>query len=144
MPSSFHLPSCLAAASPVVLSPWHTTYAVSGPLAASHAVLFLLVVGSFRCAFAVFCYGHPFLQCLLAFENSFNSVGFSLVFFAGSLSFGFYQYPWVSASNPSLFNPSRCRLVFSPGSSYPGIAFFHCFHLPPATHALSLSFPRFI
>ena len=40
--------SCLAAASRVVFSPWHTTYAVNGPLAAGHAVPFLLVVGSFR------------------------------------------------------------------------------------------------
>ena len=85
VPSSFHLPSCLAAASQIVLSPWHTTSAVNGLLAAGHTVPFLLVVGSFRWAFAVFCYGHPFLQCLLAFENSFNSVGFSLVFFEGSL-----------------------------------------------------------
>ena len=46
--SSFLLPSCLATASPIVLSPWHTTCAVRGPLAASHAVLLLLVVGSLR------------------------------------------------------------------------------------------------
>ena len=45
--SSFHLPSCLATASQVVLSPWHTTYAVNGLLAAGHAVPFLLVIGSF-------------------------------------------------------------------------------------------------
>ena len=34
-----------------------------------------------------------------------------------SRSFGFYPYTWVSTSRPSLFNPSRCCLVFSPGSS---------------------------
>ena len=42
------LSSCLATASPIVLSPLHTTYAVRGSFAASHAVLLLLVVGSLR------------------------------------------------------------------------------------------------
>ena len=44
----FLLPSCLATASPIVLSPWHILYAVRGLLAANHAVLLLLVVGSLR------------------------------------------------------------------------------------------------
>ena len=46
--SSSLLPSCLATASQIVLSPWHTLYEVRGPLAANHAVLLLLVVGSLR------------------------------------------------------------------------------------------------
>ena len=52
--SSYILPSCLAAASPMVFSQWHANYAVRGPLATSHAALLRIVVGSLRCAVAVF------------------------------------------------------------------------------------------
>ena len=55
----------------------------------------------------------------------------------------FYPYMWVSTSHPSSFHPSRCRLVFSPGSSPSGITFFHRFRLPLAAPALSLSLPLF-
>ena len=44
-PPAFLPCRCLSGSS---LSPWHTTYAVNGPLASGHAVPFLLVVGSFR------------------------------------------------------------------------------------------------
>ena len=76
--SSSLLPSCLAAASHG-FSQWHPTYAVCGPPPSSHAALIRLLVGSLRCAVAVFLAGHPFLHCLLDFEISFRSVGFSLV-----------------------------------------------------------------
>ena len=75
--SSYLLPSCLVAASHG-FSQWHPSYAVRGPLTSSHATLLRLLVGSLRCAVAVFLAGHPFLHCLLDFEISFHSVGFSL------------------------------------------------------------------
>ena len=79
--SSSLLPSCLAVASHG-FSQWHPTFAVRGPLTYSHAALLQLLVGSFRCAVAVSLAGHPFLHCLLDFEISFHSVGFSLVYYA--------------------------------------------------------------
>ena len=86
----FLLPSCLAAASSLAFSQWPTPYAVRGHLATSHAALLRLLVGSLRCAVAVFLAGHPFLHCLL--EHSFHSVGFFLVYYLDFMYIAFLRF----------------------------------------------------
>ena len=61
-----------------------------------------------------------------------------------SRSFGFVRSLGFPPSCPSSFHPSRCRLVFSHGSSPSGITFLHRFCLPSPAPALSLSLPHFL
>ena len=56
----------------------------------------------------------------------------------------FWPFTWVSPSHPSSFHSSRCRLVFSHGSSPSGVTFLHRFRLPSTVPALSLSLPHFL
>ena len=124
-PPAFLPCRCLSSSSLSVAYP----YAVHGPLAAGQAFHFcwLLAHSSELCQSSV---GFIlFLQCLLAFVNSFPYVGFSL----GPL--GFLRILGI----PPLI-PPRCRLVFS-----------FRYHLPPplppaigGTCSLSLSLPHFI
>ena len=144
VPSSFLLPSCLAAASQVVLSPWHTLMQLM-------ACLPLVML-----SISVCCWLNPMSLGSLLFGSSFSTVYsslrellhlcrlFSRLRCGFSRSFKFYLYTWVSTSHPSSFHPSRCRLAFSPGSSPSGITFLHRFRLPSAAHALSLSLHHFI
>ena len=141
--SSSLLPSCLTVASPIFVSQWHTTFAVRGPLADSHAVLLLFVVGSF---------GEPL-------QSSFLVILFCIVFYtsstplplSGSLSSSMrnFSVSWTLSVylgfrlSLLLVLPSCCRLFVSPGSSRFGIAFLQHFRLPSAAPALSLSLPHF-
>ena len=61
-----------------------------------------------------------------------------------SLSFGLSVYLGFLPSSPSSFHPSRCRLVFSHGSSPSGVTFIHRFRLSSPAPALSLSLPLFL
>ena len=117
-------------------SQWHTTYAVRGPLATSHAALLRLFVGSLRCAFTVFLAGHPFLHCLFDFDHLFHSVGFSLVYYADFIFLFFFSVFLVFHLYPLIVHPFSCSLLVSPGSSPSGVSFLHHFSLLLAAHAL--------
>ena len=61
-----------------------------------------------------------------------------------SRSFGLSVYLGFPPSSPSSFHPSRCRLVFSHGSSPSSVTFIHRFRLSSLAPALSLSLPPFL
>ena len=141
VPSSFLLPSYLAAASQVVLSQWLTLVLFTARLP---VVMLSISVGCWLIlvTLTVFCLDHPFsivsssLSELLLCRISRLLSGFSW-------SFGFVRILGFPP-HPSLFHPSRCRLVFSHGSSPSGITFLHRFRLPSTALALSLfHFPTF-
>ena len=69
---------------------------------------------------------------------------FSRLLSGFSRSFGFVRILRFSPSHPSSFLPSRCRLVFSHGSSPSGVTFLHRLRLPSPDPALSLSLPHFL
>ena len=126
--SSSLLPSCLASISPMVLFRVLPLirFVFRLPLSCGSTSVSCWLLPVILCGLLS---GHPFLLCRLAFEHSFGYVGFlsstmrifSVLVFLRVLAF--LPLP------PFLIPPANCRLLISPGSSHPGIAFLHRFRL---------------
>ena len=146
VPSSFLLPSCLAAASRVVFSPWHTLMQLMTRLPLvmlSISVGCWLILVSFDSLLlgSSFSTVYSSLRELLHLCRIFSRL---LSQFSRFFRFSPCRPTWVSTSHPYSFHPSRFWLVFLPGSSTFVITFLHRFHLLSAAPALSLSLPHFI
>ena len=143
VPSSFLQPSYLAAASQVVLSPWLTLMQF---LTLLPVVMISISVGCWLILvnLTVFCLDHTFSVVSSSLLELLYYVGFLSSSFRVLSVLRFCPYTLGSPSPPSSFHHSRCRLVFSHGSSPSGITFLHRFHLPSTAPVLSLSLPHFL
>ena len=143
VPYSFLLPSYLAAASQVVLSPWLTR------------LQFMTLLPVVMLSFSIRCWlilvnldsllfgSAIFLSFLLALVI-FSYVGFLSSPFRVLSVLRLVRILGFPPSSPSSFHPSRCRLVFSHGSSPSGVTFLHRFRLSSPAPTLSLSLPLFL
>ena len=119
-------------------------YAVLDPLAGGHAFLFYwLLAHSGELGQSSVCISN-FSIVSSSLSDLLLLCRISLVSLPGSLGPSVVRILGFPPSSPSSFHPSRCRLVFSRGSSPSGVTFIHRFRLSSPAPALSLSLPLFL